>query len=412
MNRPLAATLACSLLAAFLPASAEPAPRRNKPARFDRSFGREDAAIKQTLRPVVAEAARSTVKILLDGRLVCLGTAVHSDGFILTKASELATSDSPSVEFPGGLRLPATVADRLDAYDLALLKVEATGLTPVQWSDAPPPVPGSFLAAVSPAGDPTAIGVASVGPRSLYQAPVGALGVQLRVRDPSAAIIEDVYKHGAAARAGLLPGDVVLTIDTEAIHDCEELIREVSRRRPGDEVALKIRRGDEELDRTVTLMDRRDFPRFDDPMVLMSGRLSNRRHGFFNAFQHDLVLQPEECGGPLVDLDGRVVGLDIARSGRTESLAIPAADLTSLLANVAHGRFTLPDLNALRDALKKAELAVLHAKDRRDSAERALERAQSLADTVRKPAPPADTTASTPAPESMPPAPTAMPPRP
>ncbi len=52
-----------------------------------------------------------------------------------------------------------------------------------------------------------------------------------------------------------------------------------------------------------------------------------------------LVLQPEECGGPLTDLDGHVVGLDIAPSGRVESLAIPAADLKSLLAEVTKGKF-------------------------------------------------------------------------
>jgi RNA polymerase sigma factor (TIGR02999 family) len=36
------------------------------------------------------------------------------------------------------------------------------------------------------------------------------------------------------------------------------------------------------------------------------------------------VLKPEECGGPLVDVDGRAVGLNIARAGRVETLALPA----------------------------------------------------------------------------------------
>ena len=31
-----------------------------------------------------------------------------------------------------------------------------------------------------------------------------------------------------------------------------------------------------------------------------------------------------DCGGPLVDLDGAAVGLNIARAGRTESYALPA----------------------------------------------------------------------------------------
>ena len=40
--------------------------------------------------------------------------------------------------------------------------------------------------------------------------------------------------------------------------------------------------------------------------------------------QHDSVLKPSECGGPLVDLDGKVVGINIARAGRTETYAIPS----------------------------------------------------------------------------------------
>ena len=34
---------------------------------------------------------------------------------------------------------------------------------------------------------------------------------------------------------------------------------------------------------------------------------------------------PADCGGPLVNLDGKVVGMNIARAGRTESYAIPCA---------------------------------------------------------------------------------------
>ena len=35
-------------------------------------------------------------------------------------------------------------------YDLALLKVEARGLTPVDWDTAATPAPGSYLAAAGP----------------------------------------------------------------------------------------------------------------------------------------------------------------------------------------------------------------------------------------------------------------------
>jgi serine protease Do len=405
--------LALAALLGASPAPADPGPSRHKPTKFDRAFGREDSAMNAALRPVVARAARSTVKILVGGRLACLGTAVHADGYLVTKASELDPKKELMIEFAGGLRLPARLLDRLDAYDLALLKIEASGLTPVEWSEAPAPVPGSFLAAVSPNGDPSAIGVASVGPRSLYEPPKGYLGVRLRDKEKGGAIIDEVYKHGAAAEAGLRAGDVILSVETVGVKNYDDLAMELSRHRPGDDVTVKIRRGTDEIEFDITLVDKNDLARrSDDPMVLMSGRLSNHRHGFFNVFQHDLVLQPEECGGPLIDLDGNVVGLDIARSGRVETLAIPAPDLKSLLAEVTKGRFCLPDVNALRDELKKADLAILKAQELRQQAQKALERAKALADTVPKPAEATARSNSMPAPEVMPPTPTAMPARP
>ena len=51
--------------------------------------------------------------------------------------------------------------------------------------------------------------------------------------------------------------------------------------------------------------------------------------------QHDTVLRPVNCGGPVVDLDGRVVGVNIAHGGRrdlllpTESLLVPMYEMMS-----------------------------------------------------------------------------------
>ena len=56
----------------------------------------------------------------------------------------------------------------------------------------------------------------------------------------------------------------------------------------------------------------------------MGGPLSLRNNGFPDVIQHDTVLKPSDCGSPVVDLDGKVIGINIARAGRTESYAIPA----------------------------------------------------------------------------------------
>ena len=66
-------------------------------------------------------------------------------------------------------------------------------------------------------------------------------------------------------------------------------------------------------------------------MNMLGGPLRARRAGFSSAIQHDTVLSPRDCGGPVVDLDGRVVALNIARAGRVDSYAIPASVVERLV---------------------------------------------------------------------------------
>lgn len=378
-------TALASALAVLTPptAVADEDDPRHQIFRFKEELGRETPELQDAFRKAAAQAARSTVRIRAEGRTVALGVAVHAAGYLITKASELTRDGTLEVEFGNGLRLPARILDRLDAYDLALLKVEAEGLTPIRWSEEPAPPPGTFLAAPSPEGDALAIGVASVSPRSLYEAPRGFLGV--RLRDESG-VIERVYAGGAAAEAGLQENDELIAIGGRSLATARELIDEIGRHRPGQEVLIRFRRSGQEQEVTVSLLDRREFLsrliRGEDPMELMQGRLSGHRHGYFNALQHDLVLEPEECGGPLIDLDGRVVGLDIARAGRTESFAIPAEDLRALTAGVTSGRFSLPDVSGLLDQLKRAELALARAQEVREQAAQALARAKRLVESL------------------------------
>jgi len=66
----------------------------------------------------------------------------------------------------------------------------------------------------------------------------------------------------------------------------------------------------------------------------MSGPLSERLSGFPLALQHDMPISPAVCGGPLLDLQGRCLGVNVSRAGRVKTLAIPASDIRKLLASV------------------------------------------------------------------------------
>jgi S1-C subfamily serine protease len=54
---------------------------------------------------------------------------------------------------------------------------------------------------------------------------------------------------------------------------------------------------------------------------------SYRYSGFPTAIASDLAARPEHCGAPVIDGDGRVVGLLVARAPFIESLILPSAEV-------------------------------------------------------------------------------------
>ena len=62
----------------------------------------------------------------------------------------------------------------------------------------------------------------------------------------------------------------------------------------------------------------------------MSGDFSKRRSGFPRVIQHDILANSETMGGPVINLAGEVVGMNIARANRAETFAIPVEELRGL----------------------------------------------------------------------------------
>ena len=71
-----------------------------------------------------------------------------------------------------------------------------------------------------------------------------------------------------------------------------------------------------------------------DRMNQMGSMTSQRAEDFELVIQHDTVLQNWQCGGPLMNLDGKAVGLNIARAGRVASYALPASVLKPAIARL------------------------------------------------------------------------------
>jgi serine protease Do len=166
----------------------------------------------------------------------------------------------------------------------------------------------------------------------------------------------------AAAKAGLKQGDVVLSLGNKVFKDVQGFIDAVGNHKPGDEITLKIKRGDEEKEITAKLGKRPPDMSRADLQNTMGGPLSLRRGGFPSFVQHDTVLAPNQCGGPVVDLDGKAIGINIARAGRVETYAIPSEALKPLLPDLMSGKLA-PKEEKTSAEPKKDDKKVADTKD-------------------------------------------------
>jgi serine protease Do len=183
--------------------------------------------------------------------------------------------------------------------------------------------------------DVVAIGVISVPARevkgSRFTPPAGTnsggyLGLALDL-DFAGVKVQEVFKDTPAQKAGLKADDQIVALNGEAVMNTDDFLGLLAKNKPGDTVKLTINREMNKQDLKVTLGQRpgtKGGKSRGDVQNNMGSKLSDRRAGFPVILQHDSVIKPNDCGGPLVNLDGKVLGINIARAGRTESYSIPS----------------------------------------------------------------------------------------
>lgn len=330
--------------------------------------------VRSAFRTVVADVRRASVEVRSQGKRVARGGIVGPDGWIITKASLVL--GPVTCRLKDGREFDARLVGVDNDLDLAMLKVDAKGLPTLdlngpepmdsqefvairtedalenpESTDVPPAIeetpllPGDWLATVGLGRDPIAVGVLSVLPRAIDKRP-GFLGVGFN-RQPApeevkakAVLITTVQPDSAADEVGLLVGDLIVSVGGKPTPDFSALIDRIAGHNPGDRVRLRVLRGEETLTFVPILRGRNPNPaeRRAYYQNSLGGELSERRFGFPSAFQHDTVLDADDCGGPIVDLDGRVVGFNISRAGRTETYALPVAVVRDRLYELMSGR--------------------------------------------------------------------------
>jgi serine protease Do len=276
--------------------------------------------VLQAFKEAVGNQWMATVRVLSSGQPIAMGAIVRDDGFVVTKASELA-GDLLECRLYDGTRVKASRRAVRSDLDLALLKIERTRLPVVDWTGSTVPVIGSWTASTDVRAMPMSIGVISVAPRPI-QPERAVMGISFDWTGEGN-LITKVLPGSGADQAGMLEGDLLLKIDGITLTSRQHLLERVASMKAGQWVEVEFQRSETVDQVRVRLMDL-SSNLLDPAEMEVNGKVSARASGFPSVFQHDTVLSPNQCGGPLVDLEGKAVGLNIARAGRVCSYALPA----------------------------------------------------------------------------------------
>ncbi len=310
-------------------------------------------SLTKLFNDAAAIATGSTVRVRCDGRDAALGTVVDSKGYILTKGSEL--HGNITVRLRDGSAYDAEYVGYHEGSDLGLLKIDAFDLAPVNFVAAKVAEAGNMVAAPGIESEPVAAGIISAGNRKLYgeegvirNGNKGYLGIIVdRSREKDGVFVGEYTKEQSsspAKKAKILMGDQIVTLQEKSIKKFEDLAEVLNKHKPGDKVKVLVRRREkdsdtvEELSFEVKLGSGAQFNR-SEFQNRMGSQLSGRRSGFPSVITTDVVIKPSDCGGPLVDLDGRVVGIMIARAGRVESWVLPKEEIQPILADLKANKY-------------------------------------------------------------------------
>ena len=147
--------------------------------------------------------------------------------------------------------------------------------------------------------------------------------------------IKEVAEDSGAPPPALKPGNVILKVGERPISGLLELKNALTGVAPGAKVSLLVEVNGEEKTVDVLLGNRPKMPQYFggrlEQMERMGGPISQVRDSFTNVIQTDMRPKPNQIGGPVVDLKGRVIGITMARADRTRSFVMPAAAVEELL---------------------------------------------------------------------------------
>lgn len=290
-----------------------------------RTNGRQTLAAVAKLEPLTT-ACTARIETAKGGRPVCTATIVGEDGYLLSKASEMPDLGKVRAHFADGRTATLREVKRDVRFDLIMVQaIGVSGLRTVSFGAAKPLALGHWLCSTAEEGQEPRIGVVSARTRRI-PGTGAALGIRMDEKIPTGGKgvrIIGIASESPAEAAGLLEGDVLLTVAGEAVAQFRRVHELVSKRQPGEMIEVRYRRKGKEENCHVRLASRTKVLQNWEGEDFANGGVSLRSDNFPEVLQHDIPLFPTDMGGPVATLEGKVVAINIARVDRVTTFALP-----------------------------------------------------------------------------------------
>ncbi len=278
---------------------------------------------------VAGPIGQSVVALVAGRTQVALGTVIGK-GKVLTKYSDLKQERRPVMLVDARGRVyDARVLFAMPEHDLIMLDVPGLQAPPIDMDAYVQAEVGDVIAAVPPSGRVSDFGVVSVAQRSLRPDDQPYLGI---VSDPrwngEGVKIAGVEKGSGAQHSGLKAGDVMLKLNGKPVDGMYSIRAAMAGVSPGSQIPVEVMREGQTVQGALLTGSRpkvRKFPQKRlQKMNSMGNRMSVKKDNFPLVIQSDITLLPERTGCPIIDINGKFVGLALSRAGRTETYILPS----------------------------------------------------------------------------------------
>ncbi len=256
-----------------------------------------------------------------------VGTLIKDTDLILSKNSMVGMNPRTKLD---DKETELEIVVRNSENDLVLLRAPAKHRRGIKLSSVSEEVPEAGIFLIAPdASGPGQLSIVSAKLfRSEKEVSQGYLGVYPSTYgDGKGAVLNRIVSGGAAKRAGLLVGDVVTKMNDTEIKTHSDMRKLLGSLDPNITIVAVVQRDGEEIEKSITLGAFKSNSNHAADIMDKSGR----RDGFSEVLLHDANLQPEKCGGPVFDLSGNFVGMNIARNSRVRSYALPSSVVKEFL---------------------------------------------------------------------------------